>query len=158
MALIYCPGCGKQVSEYAKACPNCGYSVQGAFASFMENERQVDNESADNESAIFTERPIRENKDHSKGYKIAIVILSVLAVGSVAFGAVSISNYTALNNLKQENDALHIKVGELEQKRQGLAKEYDDLGKEFMELYMKASNTPGWWRFVSDNYKKYGPF
>ena len=26
MALIKCPECGKQVSDKANACPNCGYS------------------------------------------------------------------------------------------------------------------------------------
>ena len=28
MALINCPECGKDVSDTAKTCPNCGYSVQ----------------------------------------------------------------------------------------------------------------------------------
>lgn len=27
MALIKCPGCGKNVSEYAKTCPHCGYPI-----------------------------------------------------------------------------------------------------------------------------------
>ncbi len=27
MALIKCPECGKQVSDKAEACPNCGYPV-----------------------------------------------------------------------------------------------------------------------------------
>ena len=28
MALIHCPECGKDVSDTAKTCPNCGYSIQ----------------------------------------------------------------------------------------------------------------------------------
>lgn len=28
MALIRCPECGKQVSDTAKACPNCGYDFE----------------------------------------------------------------------------------------------------------------------------------
>lgn len=30
MALIKCPECGKQVSNQAGACPNCGYPIRGA--------------------------------------------------------------------------------------------------------------------------------
>lgn len=30
MALINCPGCGKEVSENAAACPNCGEPVNAA--------------------------------------------------------------------------------------------------------------------------------
>jgi len=29
MALIKCPECGKQVSNQARACPNCGYPISG---------------------------------------------------------------------------------------------------------------------------------
>lgn len=28
MALITCPECGKNVSESAESCPNCGYSIK----------------------------------------------------------------------------------------------------------------------------------
>ncbi|MDE6566291.1 MAG: zinc-ribbon domain-containing protein, partial [Lachnospiraceae bacterium] len=27
MALLYCPECGKEVSDTAKFCPNCGYKL-----------------------------------------------------------------------------------------------------------------------------------
>lgn len=27
MALISCPGCGRQISEYARKCPGCGFSL-----------------------------------------------------------------------------------------------------------------------------------
>ena len=27
MALISCPGCGRQISEYARACPGCGFAI-----------------------------------------------------------------------------------------------------------------------------------
>jgi len=29
MALIECPECGKQVSDQAESCPNCGYPLRG---------------------------------------------------------------------------------------------------------------------------------
>ena len=27
MALIKCPECGKEISDTAKSCPNCGYMI-----------------------------------------------------------------------------------------------------------------------------------
>ncbi len=31
MALVKCPECGKEVSDLANACPNCGYGVKAHF-------------------------------------------------------------------------------------------------------------------------------
>ena len=31
MALIKCPECGKQVSDKAQTCPNCGFSISQLF-------------------------------------------------------------------------------------------------------------------------------
>lgn len=30
MALIKCPECGKQISDQAESCPNCGYPIHGS--------------------------------------------------------------------------------------------------------------------------------
>ena len=43
MALITCPICGKQFSEHAKACPQCGTpyeDVKGQLGKKMKNVRQ----------------------------------------------------------------------------------------------------------------------
>lgn len=32
MALISCPECGKQISDHAVACPNCGYPIAGSIS------------------------------------------------------------------------------------------------------------------------------
>ncbi|MEF2147229.1 zinc ribbon domain-containing protein [Aquilutibacter rugosus] len=32
MAMISCPECSKQISDQAVACPNCGYTLNGAAA------------------------------------------------------------------------------------------------------------------------------
>lgn len=29
MALIKCPECGKEISDAAESCPNCGYPIKG---------------------------------------------------------------------------------------------------------------------------------
>ena len=31
MAMINCPECGKEISDNAKSCPNCGYSLKKSF-------------------------------------------------------------------------------------------------------------------------------
>ena len=36
MALIFCPECGKQVSDLAKACPNCGYPIEEKIQPFKD--------------------------------------------------------------------------------------------------------------------------
>ena len=33
MALIKCPECGKEISDLAKSCPNCGFPIEGEFNS-----------------------------------------------------------------------------------------------------------------------------
>lgn len=40
MAMIYCPECGKQVSDQAVACPNCGYPIAARFAQPLHTERK----------------------------------------------------------------------------------------------------------------------
>ena len=32
MALIKCPECGKEISDAAESCPNCGYPIKGQQA------------------------------------------------------------------------------------------------------------------------------
>lgn len=46
MALITCPECGKEVSDQAKQCPNCGYELKGSFVSggkkiFLKNKKKI---------------------------------------------------------------------------------------------------------------------
>lgn len=36
MALIKCPECGKEISDKAKSCPNCGNPMDGLDAVFTE--------------------------------------------------------------------------------------------------------------------------
>lgn len=38
MALIKCPECNHEVSEYAISCPNCGYGIKEHFANIAENK------------------------------------------------------------------------------------------------------------------------
>lgn len=40
MSLIECPKCGKQISDKAATCPNCGIDVQKALAEVREEQKQ----------------------------------------------------------------------------------------------------------------------
>lgn len=48
MALIECPECGKEISEYADSCPNCGFGVKKFITKKNEDEiaqkKQLENE------------------------------------------------------------------------------------------------------------------
>ena len=37
MALIKCPECGKEISDTAKSCPNCGYSLKVKNAKLLKS-------------------------------------------------------------------------------------------------------------------------
>jgi len=53
MALIYCPDCGKQVSEHAKTCPKCGCPIRSVIQPFIDRENiEINNKS---ESSIICE-------------------------------------------------------------------------------------------------------
>ena len=40
MALVKCPECGKEVSNSAEACPNCGYGIKQHFNKIKEKQKQ----------------------------------------------------------------------------------------------------------------------
>lgn len=40
MALVGCPECGKQVSDSALSCPDCGYAVEAHFQKLREEEKE----------------------------------------------------------------------------------------------------------------------
>ena len=48
MALIKCPECGRQVSDKAAACPDCGYPINSSIQSHAESTKpKYDNENFD---------------------------------------------------------------------------------------------------------------
>ena len=38
MALIYCPDCGKEVSESANTCPNCAYPINRLYGNLISKQ------------------------------------------------------------------------------------------------------------------------
>ena len=71
MALIICPECGKEISDTARSCPNCGYPITA-----KENEENLTT------SAVVGEVP--KKKSPLKAIAIACLIIAVIA-GVVCF-------------------------------------------------------------------------
>lgn len=92
MALIQCPNCGKQFSEHAKACPQCGISMAEALRLIQKREEK--NRWANEHKTINTEEPhVRADErtdgqaSNKKKVVIAILILLVI-IGVVAIGKI----------------------------------------------------------------------
>ena len=92
MALITCPKCGKQFSEHAKACPQCGISKDEAL--LLIQKREEKNRWANEHKTINTEEPhVRADErtdgqaSNKKKVVIAIIILFVI-IGVVAIGKI----------------------------------------------------------------------
>lgn len=66
MALITCPKCGKQFSEHAKACPQCGISIEEALLLIQKREEEsrlaAEREAAERER-IRKEREAKEAEE-----------------------------------------------------------------------------------------------
>lgn len=92
MALVNCPECGKQVSDSAMACPNCGYVIKEHFEKIehekMENARSEQAE----KDRILKEQKKKEILEKIKSNKPAIIVVAaaviILCFGAIVFNAV----------------------------------------------------------------------
>ena len=93
MSLIYCPECGKQISDYAKTCPNCGRPLADDLvkeaAYTTEGSTGIENQSIDNNMGypppILGSNPsFAQNKPFYKKpwFWIIAVLLFIGIVGS----------------------------------------------------------------------------
>ena len=53
MALISCYECGKQISDQAKACPNCGAPITTEICPYCHNKTGLDTKNADMEYPVI---------------------------------------------------------------------------------------------------------
>ena len=88
MALVVCPECGKQVSDQAEACPNCGYPI----SKYIEEQKRwtkVSTKKAQKAEAVAAaEKAKAEKKPVSPKTKIIIAVFVVAIIGSLAAGYV----------------------------------------------------------------------
>lgn len=85
MAMITCPECGKQVSEMAEACPNCGFPMGfGSGKSNQSNEqnKQQYQQNKEYQKNIATQ-PIKayvHEKEKNSGLGVAALIFSIIGI------------------------------------------------------------------------------
>lgn len=97
MALIKCPECGKEISDKAEACPNCGYPINGEVVKDLEevkdneklDEVQVTSEPEEKNIEFDKKEENEENdvvvkKEMSKKTKMAIGVgIGVVVIGGI---------------------------------------------------------------------------
>jgi hypothetical protein len=88
MAMISCPECGKQVSDKAETCPNCGYPLYKMGYDDDLKPFDVDELPRRTEHRPHVAPRVKKKKRGHKGVIIALIIV-VLAIGAGAFGYVN---------------------------------------------------------------------
>ncbi len=98
MALITCPKCGKQFSEHAKACPECGLSMDEAFLLIQEREEEL-RMADEQEARVRTEKRAAWWVENKK--KVGILILVIAIIGIIGI-IIKLAQPTA-NNSDSDN-------------------------------------------------------
>ena len=119
MALINCKECGKEISDKAKACPNCGYPLDDELNS-KQNVSQINSLHELNDKIKLYNDEFKSNKYKSaskKGIKLFIVITICIVVYILARFSQDLKNIDTnsnsnLNYSKGLSDANIIGLGE----------------------------------------------
>ena len=102
MALIKCEECGKEISDKAISCPNCGCPI-----SEIRNESEVtDKKYCAKCGAIL----IRERKEETDKRKLAVLIVGIVAVILIIGGSLFYLDRYSGNNSGSENTPVDISV------------------------------------------------
>ena len=113
MALIKCPECGKEISDKAKTCPNCGYPIKKITGT--ENEILEQTEVGKQQYDIVVQKP------RKKISKKSIIIIGTI-VSSIIIGVIVYLIVTA--DSRKYDNAQELYASE----------EYEDALTEFKEL------------------------
>ena len=130
MALVFCPDCGKQVSEHAEVCPNCGYPVKSNIDPFIK-ENTVNNVSEN------YGQPKNKGDRGSKKAIIVICLLSIISILGVTTGIVSTIKVGGLSEKVEEleHDKQHLSSinEELQTSLAKISDDYSVLKKKYNE-------------------------
>ena len=127
MALIKCPECGKEISDMADSCPNCGFNIKKYIESLKAEEKQKElekkrDEQKEREHQEAIKREEKKKELHNKYFgtpqkkrkSLAIIIASVLVV---ILGACSYFISTKdIREIKKETGSCIEHLGELDEK------------------------------------------
>lgn len=108
MALVKCPECGKEVSDSAEACHNCGYGIKVHFEKTEEEENgniAIKNEIKTNSFKKLFDTPIK---------KITWVIISCLVLILTVYTIKQIEIQKTIKNSKAVLDRMQTYVNEIE--------------------------------------------
>ena len=94
MALIKCPECGKEISDKAASCPNCGCPISSATVERKDSVK-------DEPSLSETTSTLQKKNKSLKGIIIAIVAIIIIAVVAVFIG-IGISKKNAKAKREQQ--------------------------------------------------------
>lgn len=103
MALIKCPECGKEISDQATSCPNCGYPIQSLKTEDQTNgqtDERKDAGTQDRKDDVSDRGGARPPK--KKGGKIALIVGVVIVVAAVAVFAFVSSNNKEKEALRED--------------------------------------------------------
>ena len=80
MALVNCPECGKQVSDSAMACPNCGYAIKEHFEKIEHEKKENARREQAEKDRILKEQKKKEIIEKIKSNKPAIIVAAVAVI------------------------------------------------------------------------------
>lgn len=86
MALIKCPECGKEISDKAESCPNCGCPVKSENSEII--QKDAIQEEFDNEGNVSMDEAIKIEKPEKKPLSKKVIIGIVVAIVMVIIGTV----------------------------------------------------------------------
>lgn len=123
MALIQCPECGKEISDKAGKCPNCGYPIEELKSDDREIEETVNNEIVEEVNV-----DIPKKRNSKKIIIITCIVVLAALIGGIAY-------YTTTADTRNYNNAK--KLYEEEKYKEALEKftslgDYED-SKEMAE-------------------------
>ncbi len=83
MSLINCPECGKQVSDKARSCPNCGYPIIGNTPSPTVNGNPTNDSEKPDYFTQVMQKQRKQKADRALKTVIAIAIFTLILAGGI---------------------------------------------------------------------------
>lgn len=151
MALIKCPECGKEVSDKAAACPNCGHPI-------AKETNNGNTQSSIPEPRVYAPQEKKAKKPLKKGDKVLISIIAaacVLIVIGVFIAVSGGSDNASVSPKGNDTQKVTTKEGAIAKKEEPTGKEYisedqisqlfsspKDLKGKYVKLTGKIFTTP----------------
>ena len=163
MALIICPNCGKQFSEHAKACPQCGISIEEALILIQKREEEsrlaAEREAAERER-IRKEREEKEAEEAriraeqraewwaANKKKVGIAILIIIAIIGIIVTSVKVTQ--AITKNEEPDKTLQSEEIDYNQVNAYSGASQLSNNEDNQELWRKSVADNGYWDVLSD--------